>query len=54
MTLSAQTVAATARTAGTARGSAAMPLALIMAGGTGGHVFPRSRWRVNCTRAAGA
>jgi UDP-N-acetylglucosamine--N-acetylmuramyl-(pentapeptide) pyrophosphoryl-undecaprenol N-acetylglucosamine transferase len=40
MTLSAQTVAATARTAGTARGSAAMPLALIMAGGTGGHVFP--------------
>jgi UDP-N-acetylglucosamine--N-acetylmuramyl-(pentapeptide) pyrophosphoryl-undecaprenol N-acetylglucosamine transferase len=40
MTLSAQTVAATTGAAGTAGGSAAMPLALIMAGGTGGHVFP--------------
>ena len=40
MSLGAQTVAATAGAAGTAGGSAAMPLALIMAGGTGGHVFP--------------
>ena len=37
MNLGARTVAATAGAASTA---AAMPLALIMAGGTGGHVFP--------------